>query len=156
MTEYINKEKLIKAIEDKRPLNWNDTTAELAEQSVFDYIIDLIKDFNDDETSHINEFAEADKEGRCLVLPCKVGDVLYVLTTDSLTGIKETECTGIRIRSKNNVVIKAPCPYDDWGSAWREFTLSDFEKKYFLPKKKQKKHWRGWNELSVLWVRVKI
>lgn len=47
MTEYINKQKLIKAIEDKRPLNWNDTEAELAEQRAFDYIIELIKDFNE-------------------------------------------------------------------------------------------------------------
>lgn len=46
MTEYINKENLIKAIEDKRPLNWNDTEAELAEQRVYDDIIDLIKDFD--------------------------------------------------------------------------------------------------------------
>lgn len=45
--EYINKENLIKAIEDKRPLNWNDTEAELAEQRAYDDIIELIKDFNE-------------------------------------------------------------------------------------------------------------
>lgn len=45
--EYINKENLIKAIEDKRPLNWNDTEAELAEQRAYDDIIDLIKDFDE-------------------------------------------------------------------------------------------------------------
>ena len=39
MNEYINKQKLIKAIEDKRPLNWNDTEAELAEQRAYDDII---------------------------------------------------------------------------------------------------------------------
>ena len=33
--------KLIKAIEDKRPLNWNDTEAELAEQRVYDDIVEL-------------------------------------------------------------------------------------------------------------------
>ena len=46
MMEYINKEKLIKAIEDKRPLNWNDTEAELSEQRAYDDIINLIKDFD--------------------------------------------------------------------------------------------------------------
>lgn len=46
MTEYINKENLIKAIGDKRPLNWNDTEAELAEQRAYDDIINLIKDFD--------------------------------------------------------------------------------------------------------------
>lgn len=75
--KYINKEKLIKAIEDKRPLNWNDTEAELSEQRAFDYIIELIKDFNNDESDRINELAEADKEGRCLVLPYKEGKKVY-------------------------------------------------------------------------------
>ena len=41
MTEYINKEKLIKAIEDKCLLNWNNTEAELAEQRVYDDIVEL-------------------------------------------------------------------------------------------------------------------
>lgn len=68
MCEYINKENLIKAIEDKRPLNWNDTTAELSEQRAFDYIMELIKGFCDDETDRINELVEADKEGRCIIL----------------------------------------------------------------------------------------
>lgn len=77
MSEYINKENLIKAIEDKRPLNWNDTEAELAEQGAFDYIMELIKGFCDDETDRINELMEADKEGRCLVLPCREGDIVY-------------------------------------------------------------------------------
>lgn len=77
MTEYINKEKLIKAIEDKRPLNWNDTEAELAEQRVYDDIIGLIEGFNEEESDRINELVEADKEGRCLVLPCKEGKKVY-------------------------------------------------------------------------------
>ena len=68
MNEYINKQKLIKAIEDKRPLNWNDTEAELAEQRAYDDIIGLIKCLYDDETSRINELVEADKEGRCIIL----------------------------------------------------------------------------------------
>lgn len=110
-----------------------------------EHIEELCKDFYvipkettkydiDCDLDRLKELAEADKEGRCLVLPCKVGDVIYVLTTDSLTGIEETKCTGIRIRSKNKVVIKAPCTYDDWGNAWRELTLSDFGKKIFLTK----------------------
>lgn len=48
MTKYINKQKLIKAIEDKSPLNWNDTEAELAEQRAYDDIIGLIKNFDED------------------------------------------------------------------------------------------------------------
>lgn len=158
MNEYINKQKLIKAIEDKRPLNWNDTEAELAEQRAFDYIIDLIKDFNEDpcivtfeggegytdeqggkggrrmnidkaiehafevsttcenascalehvqlafwlkqlkelqsilgysyDLDRLKELADADKEGRCLILPCKVGDVLYKPTRTFVSSFK--------------------------------------------------------------------
>ena len=77
MTEYINKENLIKAIEDKRPLNWNDTEAELAEQRAYDDIIGSIEGFNEEESDRINELMEADKEGRCLVLPYKEGKKVY-------------------------------------------------------------------------------
>lgn len=77
MIEYINKQKLIKAIEDERPLNANDTDSELAEQWAYDYIIGLIKDFHDDYSNRLKELAEADKEGRCLVLPCKEGKKVY-------------------------------------------------------------------------------
>ena len=31
------------------------------------------------EPSRIRELAEADKEGRCVVLPCKVGDTVYMI-----------------------------------------------------------------------------
>lgn len=90
MTEYINKENLIKAIEDKRPLNWNDTEAELAEQGAFDYIMELIKGFCDDETDRINKLAEADKEGRCLIFPagCEFENGIYVLCGD-ISKVKE-------------------------------------------------------------------
>lgn len=32
-------------------------------------------------TDRLREFAEADKAGRCVVLPCKVGDIVYKLIT---------------------------------------------------------------------------
>lgn len=32
----------------------------------------------------LRELAEADKDGRCVVLPCKVGDVLYAAETDPI------------------------------------------------------------------------
>lgn len=36
------------------------------------------------EPSRLRELAEADKAGRCVVLPCKVGDVLYAAETDPI------------------------------------------------------------------------
>lgn len=35
-------------------------------------------------SNHLRELAEADKEGRVVVLPCKVGDVLYAAETDPI------------------------------------------------------------------------
>lgn len=122
MTEYINKEKPIKAIEDKRPLSWNDTEAELAEQRTYDDIIGSIEGFNEEESDRINELMEADKEGRCLVLPCKVGDTinafrfdidkgLYVIS-DKVTSVT-TNRNGYTIKTKEKFYpIKEKDGYD--------------------------------------------
>ena len=122
MTEYINKEKLIKAIEDKCLLNWNNTEAELAEQRVYDDIIGSIEGFNEEESDRINELMEADKEGRCLVLPCKVGDTinafrfdidkgLYVIS-DKVTSVT-TNRNGYTIKTKEKFYpIKEKDGYD--------------------------------------------
>ena len=46
--------------------------------------VEMIKDMpgidlpDEYELDRLKELAEADKEGRCLVLPCKVGDTVYI------------------------------------------------------------------------------
>lgn len=117
MTEYINKQKLIKSIEDKRPLNWNDTEAELAEQRAYDDIIELIKDFNDDESDRINELAEADKEGVCLVLPCKVGDTYYT--------IQKTCSDGGYAKKGEYFPCESDCEYCDIRDCDKEFIIRE-------------------------------
>lgn len=44
-------------------------------------------------TDRLREFAEADKAGRCVVLPCKVGDTVYILRRafDGADVVGETE-----------------------------------------------------------------
>ena len=44
---------------------------------------------------HLRELAEADKDGRVLILPCKVGDVIYKLFREY------TECTSYQVRKDN-------------------------------------------------------
>ena len=44
---------------------------------------------------HLRELAEADKDGRVVVLPCKVGDVIYKLFREY------TECTSYQVRKDN-------------------------------------------------------
>ena len=111
----------------------------------------------------LKELAEADKEGRCLVLPCKVGDTinafrfdidkgLYVIS-DKVTSVT-TNRNGYTIKTKEKFYpIKEKDGYDFAPISEYPGALADY---YVGTKKKLRKHWRGWNELSVLWVRVKI
>ena len=73
-----------------------------------------------------------------IVPPCKVGDIVYVLTTDSPTGIEETKVSKIKIRVKENGKISyrvsAPCVYDDWGDAHWTFCIFEFGEIVFLTK----------------------
>lgn len=63
----------------------------------------LVKDWSDRCTTigecggidRLRELAEADKDGRLVVLPCKVGDVMYKLFREY------TECTSYQVRKDN-------------------------------------------------------
>jgi len=81
------------------------------------------------------ELAKAEQDGRLMVLPCKKGDRLFVLTSDSLTGVEETKAKRIVVIYRENgpcAKVMAPCVYDDWGGAFREFYPEDFGKTVFL------------------------
>lgn len=70
-----------------------------------------------------------------IVLPCKKGDELYVLTSDSPLGYEKVKCKKITIAYREDVPcakIYAPCVYDDWGSATWAFYPEDFGAKVFL------------------------
>ena len=71
-----------------------------------------------------------------IVPPCKVGDVVYVITSDCSTGIEKTRVSQIKVEVKENgkisYRISAPCVYDDWGKAHWTFCEFDFGKTVFL------------------------
>lgn len=48
----------------------------------------------DQDLERLRELAQADREGRCVVLPCKVGDTVYILTR---TGVTEREIVQIEM-----------------------------------------------------------
>lgn len=48
------------------------------------------------EPSRLRELAEADKDGRCVVLPCKVGGTLWVTGRDNVPREMEPEAPDIR------------------------------------------------------------
>jgi hypothetical protein len=64
---------------------------------LFDYALKESKTLTEQLTllHHIRELAEADKDGRLVVLPCKVGDVMYKLFREY------TECTSYQVRKDN-------------------------------------------------------
>ena len=90
--------------------------------------LDIISEI---QTDRLRELAEAEREGRVVVLPCKVGDTVFVLTADSLDGYEETKINRIVIK-KNKIFLNADCKNDDWGSAAWELSPHDFGKKIFL------------------------
>lgn len=140
MSEYINKNKLIEAIEAQRPLNWNDTASEVAEQRAFDYIIDLINRFSDAETDRLKELAEADKEGRCLVLPCKVGDTVYYIEKNKK--IYESKVHAFSFGKDNLTKYGQIHIYDyDKDNATRK--ISNFGKTIFLTREEAEKALEG-------------
>lgn len=100
--------------------------------------------------NHIIDLIKADKAGMSVILPCKPGDKLFVLTSDSLTGIEVTRCTRIVICNAADGLyakIVAPCGYDDGSYAHWEFTEGDFGRKVFLNREDAEKAWRK-NELQ--------
>ena len=50
-------------------------------RELFDYALKESKTLTEQLAllKHIRELAEADKDGRCVVLPCKVGDTVYMI-----------------------------------------------------------------------------
>lgn len=96
------------------------------------------------------DLIKADKAGMSIILPCKPGDKLFVLTSDSLTGIEKTRCTRIVIcNAADGLYAKviAPCGYDDGTYSHWEFTEADFGTKVFLNQEDAEKAWRK-NELQ--------
>lgn len=55
----------------------------------------VMRDAEQEGVARLRELAEADKDGRCVVLPCKVGDVMYKLFRE------HTECTSYQVRKDN-------------------------------------------------------
>ncbi len=82
----------------------------------------------------LRKYEDLEEQERLLKLPCKVGDMLYILTEDSPTGFEETKCQSIVFYSKSNFVVYAPCQYDDWGNAKWKLKRKDFGKTAFLTK----------------------
>jgi hypothetical protein len=85
-----------------------------------------------------------------IVPPVKVGDRVYVKTSDSPTGIEETIVSEIKIKIKeNNKIsyrISAPCIYDEWSDAHWTFCAFDVGKTVFLTREEEEQALKGGEE----------
>ena len=60
------------------------------------------------ELDRLRELVEADQDGRCVVLPCKIGDPVFMGTGRSkITGYEEDICDGFHIGRDGVLQIKA-------------------------------------------------
>lgn len=84
----------LKAYED----TWLEPEEVTALGKLFDYALKESKTLTEQLTllKHIRELAEADKDGRVVVLPCKVGDALWVTGRDNVPREMELEAPDIR------------------------------------------------------------
>lgn len=48
----------------------------------------------------LRELAQADREGRCVVLPCKKGDTVWRIVHDATPHITKDRCTNIKVENK--------------------------------------------------------
>lgn len=89
------------------------------------------------------ELVKAEEQERLVVLPCKKGVNLFVITCDSPTGIEETKCNRVSVDRSGTAHIFAKCVYDYWGGAYREFKTTDFGKTVFLTRQEAEKTLEG-------------
>ena len=71
-------------------------SVEVLKLSVMGKAITEIKEFNGLPVNRLRELAEADKDGRVVVLPCKVGDTLWVTGRDNVPREMALEAPDIR------------------------------------------------------------
>ena len=71
-------------------------SVEALKLSMMGKAISEITEFNGLPIDRLRELAEADKDGRVVVLPCKVGNTLWVTGRDNVPREMELEATDIR------------------------------------------------------------
>ena len=62
-------------------------------------IRDIVLDISGN-LDRLRELAQADREGRCVVLPCKKGDTVWRIVHDATPHITKDRCTNIKVENK--------------------------------------------------------
>ena len=61
----------------------------------------ILKEPEQAGVSRLRELAEADREGRCIVLPCKKGDTVWRIVHDAAPHITKDRCTDIKYENRD-------------------------------------------------------
>lgn len=98
-------------------------------QRIFNRLCDLTDILGDDyDLDRLKELVQADKEGRCVLLPCKVGDKLYKISEN---GVKEVVVQSIVFMLSHTVNHLTVHVANERG-AMTEIETKDFGKIVFL------------------------
>ena len=93
-------------------------------------IEDILGD--DYDLDRLRELVEADREGRCVVLPCKVGDTIYDI---SLAEIKESKVVSISFSASELPYHVSICAENYRHAITLDIEIGDFGKTVFLTRK---------------------
>ena len=79
----------------------------------------------------LNDYRDAEEQGRLVVLPCAVGADIYILENKSLCCYDKTKVEKFFFQ-RNSVYFNAKCTVDDWGNAIWDLPISTFGKTVLL------------------------
>lgn len=90
----------------------------------------------DYDLNHLKKLVEADREGRCVVLPCKVGDVVYVPDRNNMKVLKK-EVRQVSFNHHGKWVVFVGCIVVDIGEIGKTVFLTREEAEAALEKMKE-------------------
>ena len=88
------------------------TPVQSLEWDAADAIAELIEDIigNDYDLDRLKQLIEADRDGRCVVLPCHIGDPVFMgMGRSKITGYEEDICDGFYIGRDGVLQVKSQC-----------------------------------------------
>lgn len=97
------------------------------------------------DINRLRKLAEADKDGRLMVLPCKVGDTLWVTGRDNVPRKMSLEAPDIRTvcTDEDNLCMSTCNRKPDGFCAYRlRNDGADIGKPYSSPARRRRRHWR--------------
>lgn len=79
-----------------------------------------------DYVVRLQELAEADKDGRVVVLPCKVGDIVYCCNLGGINGVHKYKVVAAHVcNASQDVIIVEPQDYRGQGYGIKFFEFHD-------------------------------